>query len=65
LWLLEKCLESSSIFVRDGAILGIASLDDPFAISAVRKAIEKEACEGLRQNMQAVLQQLEETAKCH
>lgn len=61
LWLLEKSLESTSIFVRDGAILGIASLDDPCAIPAVHKAIEKENCEELRENMQVVLQQLEET----
>jgi len=64
LWLLEKSLESPSIFVRDGAILGIASLDDTWARSAVNKAIEKENCEELRENMQTVLEQLEETAKC-
>ena len=62
LWLLEKSLESPFIFVRDGAILGIASLDDPCAIPAVHKAIEKENCEELQKNMQDVLQQLEETA---
>jgi hypothetical protein len=64
LWLLERSLESPSIFVRDGAILGIAALDDPYAMPALRKAIEKETCEELRENMQAVLEQLEETAKC-
>jgi len=64
LWLLERSLESPSIFVRDGAILGIAALDDPYAMPALCKAIEKESCEELRQNMQAVLEQLEETAKC-
>jgi len=63
LWLLGKSLESPSIFVRDGAILGIAALDDPCAIPAVHKAIEKENCEELRENMQVVLQQLEETAR--
>jgi len=64
LWLLERSLESPSIFVRDGAILAIAALDDPYAIPGVCKAIEKESCEELRQNMEAVLEQLEETATC-
>lgn len=63
LWLLGKSLESPSIFVRDGAILGIAALDDPCAIPAVHKAIEKETCRELCDDMQAVLQQLEETTK--
>jgi len=63
LWLLEKCLESSSRMIRDGALLGIAAIDDPWAIPAVRKAIEKETCRELCDDMKAVLEQLEETSK--
>lgn len=63
LWLLEKCLESSSRMIRDGALLGIAAIDDPWAIPAVRKALEKETCRELCDDMKAVLEQLEETTK--
>ncbi len=63
LWLLEKNLESSLIYVRDGAISGVAALDDPSAIPAVRRAIEKETCRELCDDMKAVLEQLEETSK--
>lgn len=63
LWLLEKNLESSLIYVRDGAISGIAALDDPSAIPAVRRAIEKETCRELCDDMKSVLEQLEETSK--
>jgi len=63
LWLLEKNLESSLIYVRDGAISGVAALDDPSAIPAVSRAIEKETCRELCDDMKAVLEQLEETSK--
>ena len=59
LWLLERSLLCSSPMVRDGAILGLASLDDPRAIPYIKRAIEPEQCEALRKNMEQVLVQLE------
>jgi hypothetical protein len=59
LWLLERSLLCSSSMVRDGAILGLASLDDPRAIPYIKRAMEREQCEELRKNMEQVLVQLE------
>jgi hypothetical protein len=58
LWVLEKGLTSSSAFVRDGAALGLASMDDPSAIPYLQRAISSEELEGLRADMQDVLLQL-------
>jgi hypothetical protein len=58
LWVLEKGLTSSSAFVRDGAALGLASMDDPSAIPYLQRAISSEKLEGLRADMQEVLLQL-------
>ena len=59
LWLLEKALFSSSPKIRDGAGLGIASMDDPHAIPYIKQAIEKESIQDLRQDLEQVLEQLE------
>ena len=59
LWLLERSLLCSSPMVRDGALLGLASLDDPRAIPYIKRAIEREQCEALRNNMEQALVQLE------
>ncbi len=61
LWLLEKSLEHSSPWVRDGAILGISCLNDPHAISALKSAIERGQRRILRREMEKVLAQLEHT----
>ena len=45
--------------VRDGAALGLASLDDPQAIYALREAIAREQCQELWEDMKQVLEQLE------
>jgi hypothetical protein len=45
--------------VRDGAALGLASLDDPQAIHALREAIAREQCQELREDIKQVLKQLE------
>ena len=58
-WLLEKCLFSSSSWIRDGALLGLSFLDDPHAVSYLRKAIEREKIEELKKDMQQALEQLE------
>jgi hypothetical protein len=58
LWVLEKGLSSDSEFIRDGAALGLASLDDLSAIPYLERAIESEALGALRSDMQEVLSQL-------
>ncbi len=59
LWLLEKCLFCSSPSIRDGAILGLASMNDPAAISYIKKAIDKEPISALQQDMKEIVSQLE------
>jgi HEAT repeat protein len=61
LLLLERCLNSSSSRVRDGAVLGLASIDEPSAIPYLERAIAKEQIEELRQDMIQVLEQLRAT----
>lgn len=63
--LLDMGLRSSSSWVRDGAVLGLASLDDPLAIPYLEKAIRQEPIEELREDMGKVLSQLERTRLCH
>ncbi len=60
--LLEQCLlRSLSAWVRDGAGLGLASLDDPRSIRAVKTAIAKESSNMLKKDLESVLDQLEKT----
>ena len=54
-WLLERCLKSASLTVREGAVLGLASLDDPHAIPYIEKAAQSEQCTELREDMAQVL----------
>lgn len=61
LWMLGKSLSSTSAQVRDGAALGLASMDDPNAIPSVRRAIERETCVELCKDMNQVLEDLEAT----
>lgn len=58
LWLLEKGLSSSSAAVRDGAALGLASMDDPSAIPYLERAVNAESVEELRRDLEQVLSQL-------
>jgi len=58
-WLLERSLSLSSTRVRDGAILGLASMDDKHAVPYLKFAVEKEQCFELREDMELVLKQLE------
>jgi len=60
LWLLERSLRCSSARVRDGAVLGLASLDDPDAITHLKQAIQRERVEELRKDMEQVILQLED-----
>lgn len=59
--LLEHCLFGSSARVRDGAILGIAAMDDPKSIPYVEQAVERERIAELQDDMRDVLEQLRET----
>ena len=59
LWLLERGLYNISARVRDGAILGLAFLNDPLAIAPLKAAIERENNADLRKDMEQILAQLE------
>ena len=61
LYLLERSLLNTSPRVRDGAGLGLASLDDPHAIPYLKKAIEREQIQELCHDLEQVLTQLETT----
>jgi len=61
LWLLERNLLSNSLYIRDSAGLGIASLNDPAAIPSLRSAIAQEKNCALREDLEQVLRQLEGT----
>ena len=58
LWLLERGLTSPAALVRDGATLGLASMDDPRAIPYLSDAIHSEKLTELRKDMGQVLAQL-------
>jgi hypothetical protein len=62
-WLLEHSLTHSSGYVRDGAVLGLSSMDDPHATSALRQAMAREPLPQLRKNMAQAIEQLEATAQ--
>lgn len=63
-WLLARSLRATSPTFRDGAIVGLAAMDDPVAIPALQNAAEDEQICELRQDMAMVLRQLEDTASC-
>jgi len=62
--LLERSLSAPSAWIRDGASLGLASLDDPDAMPYLERAIEREQIPELREDLQRVLSQLEKTRQC-
>lgn len=59
--LLVQGLSSESAMVRDGAILGLASMDDPVVIPDVEEAVKREQDPELREDMNDVLEQLRAT----
>ena len=59
LWLLERGLYSVSARVRDGAVLGLAFLNDPLVVAPLKAAIDRERIPELRKDMEQVLAQLE------
>ncbi len=64
-WLLQRALQSSSPLIRDAAGVGLAALDDPDAIPALEIAITNEPIQGLREDLQAVRDQLLRSPRCH
>lgn len=55
LFLLEKCLNNESRWIRDAAALGLSALKDPHSIPYLSEAIRKEPIEELRLDMEMVL----------
>ena len=58
--MLERALESPNVCIRDAASIGIGAMDDPAAIGSLRKAIDRERCGLLRQNLKDTLEQLKD-----
>ena len=61
LTILVNSLQDHDPRIRDAASLGIAALDNPIAIGAVRNALERESSPYLQRNLMLVLDQLQET----
>jgi hypothetical protein len=59
--LLVSGLTSKSYLIRDGAILGLASMDDPWTMPYLERALEHEQIPELREDIEQVLEQLIET----
>jgi hypothetical protein len=61
LWVLERALNQSSPYIRDGAGLGLAMLADAHAIPYLRRAAENEPNAETRADLQLVIDELTET----
>ena len=57
--LLECALESSDLRIRDAASIGIEAMEDPSAIPSLKRAIESESSEWLREYLKDVIAQLD------
>lgn len=62
--LLEKMLNAPSVRLRHGAAAGLASMDDPDSLDALRGALDREPNRRLRGYLQLVANQLERTRAC-
>lgn len=61
---LESMLQHDSVYVRDGALLGLSHMDDPLSIPAIRLAIARVAKQDTpsqKVEIRQVLEQLENT----
>jgi len=58
-WILADLLAARSVTVRDGAIVGLANLDDPSVKKMVESRLPHEPSEQLRQDLKQLLDQLE------
>ena len=61
---LEESLKSGLVGLRDAAGLGIASMDDPRALPAPHKALDRETSSRLLYDPHLVVEQLERTQQC-
>lgn len=59
LTLLENSLSNASRWIRDGAALGIASMNDPHAIAPLQTAAANEEIKDLKDDLMKVLKKLE------
>ena len=59
---LERALESDNVCIRDAALIAIEFMDDPASINSIKKAIAKEECKPLQQNLRDVLIRLQDVA---
>ncbi|MBI3466146.1 MAG: hypothetical protein HY000_24290 [Planctomycetes bacterium] len=62
--LLQQALFSRTLRTRDSATVGLSAMDDPRAISDLKKASSGEHYAYLRRDMEKVLGQLESTLPC-
>lgn len=58
-WLLERSLQSPVPVIRDGAVLGLASLRDAKTLPALRAAAAREPYRRLRTELEKTIRQLE------
>jgi hypothetical protein len=58
-WILADLLNAKSVLVRDAAIVGLSSLDDPSVLASVRLALENEKSAELRFDLDQLREQLE------
>jgi hypothetical protein len=60
--LLERCLmQANSLYIKDGAGIGLASMDDPDAIPVIMAAIAKEKNLEFKRDLQLIHDQLIQT----
>ena len=55
LWLLEKCLFSNSPYIRDGALLGLSSMNDISSIYSLEIAAEREKIQQLKEDIEQII----------
>ncbi len=58
-WILTDLLKAPSVLIRDGAIVGLLNLDDPYIKHSVQAARDSEPSEQLREDLSQLLEQLE------
>lgn len=64
LYVLEHRLNAPSAYVVDGALLGLASMDDPDALPYLKLAAQQRTNPDQRRDFEQVISQLEETQRC-
>jgi hypothetical protein len=58
-WILADLLSAKSILVRDAAVVGLSSLDDPAVLSSLCLALQNESSAELRSDLNQLREQLE------